>query len=128
MSVTDRIHTALTTVIRLETVLELALHRSSGAFGRFWKRMATQPTPDRLAGPSPPAPLPRQRNFLLPRHHTTSGASNPQMRHWLAMPLRTMATARILHQPSRGGLRQASRKSTHRVGRMELHSACAAIP
>ena len=35
MSVTDRILSALTTVIRLETVLELALHRSSGNPGRL---------------------------------------------------------------------------------------------
>ena len=35
MSVTDRILSALTTLIRLETVLELALHRSSGTSGRL---------------------------------------------------------------------------------------------
>ena len=35
MSVTDRILSAFTTVIRLETVLELALHRSSAASGRL---------------------------------------------------------------------------------------------
>jgi hypothetical protein len=35
MSVTERILSALASVIRLETVLELALHRSSGASGRL---------------------------------------------------------------------------------------------
>ena len=58
MSVTDRILSALTTVIRLETVLELALNRSSRLPGGCWKRMASPPAPEALAvGEAFPADL-----------------------------------------------------------------------
>ena len=48
-------------VIRLETVLELALHRSSGASGRFLEADGDPPTPEAT------------------RPYTTCGVSNPKI-------------------------------------------------